>query len=197
MINALDALPEWKDAPLSEGRQFVGGIGRRQFLKGGLFAGVLAATMTAFDFVGTRIPAYAGTPTCITSGIRIALDCNGGPGNNACDKGCVTDPQHSFYCVGNYFGSRHRTCGEERRTYDNKYVVSFRIRKGDCAGGMDGWRWELNPNTCGCSGGKVKRTSCNDGYYNLRLVGGDPNVWGPDHTSVCRYHTSCTTPLGN
>lgn len=122
---------------------------------------------------------------------------NGGPGNNACSKGCVTDPQHSFYCVGEYYGSRHRTCGEERRTYDNKYVASFRIRKFECAGNTDGWRWELRPNDCGCSGGKVKRTSCNDGYYNLRPVGGDPNKWGPDHTSVCRYHSNCVTPLGN
>ena len=193
MTATIDSLPEWHDSAIASGRNFTRGVSRRRVLKGGIFAGVLAATMTAFDFVGTKVPAYGDIPTCTVAGLSYATDCNGGASNsnNACDKGCVSEPQHSFYCVSSFYGSRHRTCGEEQTSYDGNTKFSFRIRPNECyLNNRDGWRWEMGQGRCGCGSGQTKKASCTDGYYNTRPINCD-GCWGPTNTSVCRRHSVC------
>lgn len=199
-LRALDLLPEWKDDRLEAGRTAVATFGRRQVLRGGLMVSVLTATMSVFDWFGTKIAARAGTDHCGSH--TYASNCAGGAtnSNNACDKGCVSEPQHSFYCYSTTYGSRHRQCGVavERYSYDGEWYHSFTQRKGDCYNSSrQAWRWELPANTCGCSGGKVKKTSCADGFTYHKPASDLSGPWLGPITSVCRLHSACVTATGN
>lgn len=196
--NVIDELPQWSDGAPRLGGLATMAASRRRILQGGAALGALAAAMSVFDLVSTRIPAHAGQASC-GAAATYAGNCNGGATNtnNNCDKGCVSEPQHSFYCIGTSYPSRHRTCGEERvHTNGNRY--SFTLRLGDCySPNHDGWRWELGSGRCGCVSGKTKKTSCNDGYYATKPDNCSSCAWSPLATSVCRLHSACVTPTGN
>lgn len=197
----LESLPEWNETWIPPAREVASTINRRKFLRGGLFAVAMATTMAGFDFLATNVPSFAqpANRSC-TGPMYYATNCNGGARNSnpACDKGCVSEPQHTFYCIGTSYGSRHRTCGEERIHYDGVTRYSFMYRQGDCySSNRDGWVWQLANSSCGCPSNTAKKASCKDGYYATRPENGPVHDWGPLMPSVCRTHSGCLAMSAN